>query len=179
MTTVNSNFSRLQELLPELFQAGKVTGTSYLRTQLTPQLTVLLSMDLVQESLLVTSEQITAIPSMPDYFVGLMSSRDRVFCLIDLPQFLGLPSNIRNARQTYHTVIVRVTDSRIAEKEFLVGLIFEQVQGVTRVKTEKNNNSLDHLPQSLIPYVEGCLIDKNQSLPILGIANIIQKIIKK
>ena len=178
MSTTTSNFSRLQELLPELFQANQLTGESYLRCQLTPEISVLLSMESVQESLLVDEEQITPIPSMSPYVIGLMSSRDRVFALIDLPVLLGLTTNISTSRRVYHTIVTRVRESSDSEKELLFGFAFHRVQGVTRINSEQMQSLSEDVSSSLIPYLSGCLSDREQQTPVLEMANIIQQVME-
>lgn len=179
MSTEISNFSRLQELLPELFQTNQLQGDSYLRSQLTPEINVLMSMESVQESLLVNEEQITPIPNMPAYFVGLMNSRDRVFGLIDLPQFFGLTDKVRNSRRIYHTIVTRVTESSNSEPELLLGFVLHQVQGVTRINSEQMESAPANLPSSLMPYLSRCLIDRQRQVPVLDLANIIRQVIEK
>lgn len=173
MPTTSSNFSRLQELLPELFQANQLTGDSYLRCQLTPEISVLISMEFVQESLLVAEEQITAIPNMSPYVVGLMSSRNHVFCLIDLPQLLGLTTNIFNSRRVYHTIVTRVSESSNSQQELLFGFVFHRVQGVTRLMSNQLKPPQDDLPENLTPYIKGCVIQQAQEIPLLDFRAII------
>lgn len=176
MSTPVSSFNRLEKLLPELFQSNQVQGESYLRGQLTPQLTVLLPMEFVQESLLINEEQITAIPSMPDYFVGLMTSRDNVFALIDLPQLLGLTGKMSQPRRMYHTVVVRFWDSAITKKELLLGLAFDRIQGITRIDSAQIEPVVSsNIPKSIKAYLCGALPDKEQTLPVLDIPKIIKK----
>ena len=177
MSTPISSYSRLQELLPELFQAKQITaGTSYLRGQLTPEMNVLLPMTSVQESLLINEEQITSIPNMPEYFIGLITSRDNVFALIDLPYFLGLTNDMVQSRRIYHTVIVRFFDSSSSEKELLLGFVFNQIQGVTRTNSEQIQSIPAHLPSSLKPYFNGAITDQEQTLSVLDITKIIKQI---
>lgn len=181
-----SSLSRLQELLPQLFQATELPGEPYLRCQLTPELSVVMSMEYVQESLLVPREQITPIPNMLASVIGLMNSRDRVFCVIDLAQLLGLSSPTL-CRQ-YHTVVISVSqfvgDNFTCEEELLIGLVFSQIQGLTRVLPETIHLPGDagQLPQEdlfypLIPYVKAWVIEPEKKLPILDLANIVHQII--
>ena len=179
MSTPVSSFSRLQELLPELFQAKQITGTSYLRGQLTPKINVLLPMISVQESLLINEEQITSIPNMPEYFVGLITSRDNVFALIDLPYFLGLTNQIVQSRRIYHSVIVRFSDSSSSEKELLLGFVFHQIQGVTRIKSGQIQSIPPNLPSSLKPYLGGAITDQEQTLSVLDLTSIVNKIMQR
>ena len=165
-----SSISRLQELLPELFRATQLPGDPYLRCQLTPEVTALLSMAYVQESLLVPGEKITPIPNMSAFVVGLMNSRDRVFCAIDLAQLLGLSSPSSYSRQ-YHIIVIRVSQfldrQSAAEQELLLGLVVNRVQGITRVMSDEMRSPQGNLSPSLTPYIKGCVVEKDQQLLIL------------
>lgn len=180
-----STLSRLQELLPQLFQSSQLPGNSYLRCKLIPEMSVLLSMEYVWESLLVSGEQITAIPNMSPSVVGLLNSRDRVFCVINLAQLLGLSSPSIQSRQ-YHVVIVRVSQLLIqqsnSEQELLLGLIVNQIQGISRVMTEQlhlvNNVTKEKWTQkdffdTITPYIKEYVIEKGQNLPVLDLKTIV------
>jgi twitching motility protein PilI len=133
-------------------------------------------MESVQESLLVEEEKITPIPSMEAYVVGLMSSRDRVFCLIDLPLFLGVTDKLVSSRRVYHTVVTRVPGESDSEKELLFGFAFYRVQGVTRINSEQMESVTQELPSSLKPYLVGYFSDREQQLPVLDLANIVKQV---
>ena len=174
MSTITSNFSKLQELLPELFQANQLQGKPYLRAQLTSEMNVLLPMEFVQESLLVEEEQITPIPSMPPYFIGLMNSRDRIFGLIDLPLLLGLTDKITSSRRVYHTIVILVPKASDSEKELLFGFALHQIQGITRINFEHMESlAKEDLPDNLKPYIKGCVSEQDQEIALLDLRTII------
>ena len=100
---------RLKELLPELFNEQQRQGGYYLRFQLTDEINALLDLSYVRESITIDSSQITAVPKLPEYVVGVMSSRNEVFMALDLAHLIGLPPQTLNQRQ-YQTIIVQ-TDS--------------------------------------------------------------------
>ncbi len=177
MSTDISNFDRLQGLLPELFQSNQSTGKSYLQAQLTNQTPVLLSMESVQESLLVKDREITLIPNMPTYFLGLINSRDRVFGLIDLPKLLGLSNQTSTRRRVYHTIVIRVNDISVSEQELLVGFVFFEIQSITRIIPSQLNLAQDRLSQVLKPYVQYCVQEQENLIPVLDINAIINNII--
>jgi positive phototaxis protein PixI len=176
MPQSNSSFSRLEELLPELFKTQKVQGKSYLRGKLTTSQTVLLPMNYVQESLLISEDDITSIPNMPDYFVGLMTSRDEVLSLIDLPKLIGLNDKIIN-RRIYHTVITKVPSTRENQIEITIGFIFDQIQGVTRITSEQREEINPEEGLNNSPFFDGYLLDKEQPLPVLNIIKTVEKMI--
>jgi positive phototaxis protein PixI len=166
----SSSLSRLQELLPQLFQSTQLPGDPYLRCQLVPEVSALLSMAYVQESLLVPGEKITPIPNMSPFVIGLMNSRDRVFCAIDLAQLLGLSSPYSYSRQ-YHIIVIRVSQfldrQSASEQELLLGLVVNRVQGITRVMSDAMRSPQGNFPPSLTPYIRGCVVEKDQPLPVL------------
>jgi len=172
-----SSISRLQELLPQLFQSTQLPGDLYLRCQLTPEVTALLSMAYVQESLLIPGEQITPIPNMSPSVVGLINSRDRVFCTIDLAQLLGLSSPLAYSRQ-YHAVVIRVSQfidqQSTSEQTLLLGLVVNRIQGIIRVMSEQMRSPQENFLPTLTPYVQECVVDKDQQLPILNTGAIVK-----
>lgn len=178
-----SSLSRLQELLPELFQspetranAQKNLGDRYLRFSLNSELSALILMDNIQESLVISGEKITPIPVVASSVMGLMSSRDAVFCVFDLGELIGLPPLSTYLRQ-YHIVVLKAPASVPQSSELLVGVAVHQIQGVTRVLLEKIDNSSEifsqftrnNFPHTLKKYFRGGFKEKEKELLILDI----------
>ncbi|MDJ0658605.1 MAG: chemotaxis protein CheW [Crocosphaera sp.] len=182
MSTATSSLSRLQELLPQLFETPDVQGEPYLRCQLTPQISGLVSMEFVQESLLVPGEQITFIPNMPSFVMGLMTSRDRVFLLIDLSHRLGLSSPCP-LLQTYQIIVLRISSlmSQTANpnQEMLLGFVVPRIQGVMRVMSEQIIPSQPDISSQLNPYIRGNIMESGKSLPILNLAAVVDQTINQ
>ncbi len=178
MSTATSSLSRLQELLPQLFETPDVQGEPYLRCQLTAQMSGLVSMEFVQESLLVSGEHITFIPNMSSFVMGLMSSRDRVFFVIDLPHLLGLASPCP-LLQTYQMIVLRISPlmSQPAnpDKEMFLGLVVPRIQGVMRVMSEERETDQEDFSSELTPYLQGRIMDSGEPLPILNLAAIVEQ----
>ncbi|MEM8778096.1 MAG: chemotaxis protein CheW [Cyanobacteria bacterium P01_G01_bin.49] len=174
--------SRLQELLPQLFESTQLPGDRYLRFQLTTEISALFSMEYVQESLLVPSEQITPIPSMSASVIGLMNSRDKIFCVIDLGQLMGLSPLSTYTRQ-YHIVVVRVSQlvpqQASGKQELFLGMAVNQVQGISRIISDQlksvQENTKGDFPVTLTPYLRGYVIEKEQQLLVLEMETIIKK----
>lgn len=162
-TASTTSLSRLQELLPQLFQSTQLSGQPYLRCSLAEDMGALLSMEHVQESLIVEAEQITAIPNMARSVLGLMNSREQVFCLINLPKLLNYPDLIGTQRR-YRVIVVRVPRSgyqAAGDDEALLGLAVPQIQGVTRLQDEQLQTDLSFCPANLSPFVKGsCQLDQ-------------------
>ncbi len=178
MSTATSSLSRLQELLPQLFETPDIQGEPYLRCQLTPQMSGLVSMEFVQESLLVPGKQITFIPNMSSFVMGLMTSRDRVFFLIDLPHLMGLSSPCP-LLQTYQIIVLRISSlmspTTNPNQEIRLGLVVPCVQGVMRVISEQIVPSQPDISSELTPYIQGSIMDSGNPLRILNLAAIVEQ----
>ncbi|PZD73586.1 hypothetical protein C1752_02112 [Acaryochloris thomasi RCC1774] len=156
-TASTASLSRLQELLPQLFQATQLPGQPYLRFVLTEGVGALVPMGAVQESLIVAAEQVTTLPNMTPAVIGLMSSREQVLCLVSLAQMLGYPSTMGSLRQ-YPVIVVRVPRSKYqgaAEGETLLGLAVSHIQGVVRLEPNQLQAKTELCPTNLNPYVVG------------------------
>jgi twitching motility protein PilI len=172
-----STVSRLQELLPLLFQTPEIKGERYLRFGIN-QLSALIPMSNIQESLLVYGEKITPIPKMPSSMMGLISSRDVVFCVFDLGQLLGLPPLSSYLRQ-YHVVVLKESSS-----DLLIGIAVHQIQGVTRVISEEictNEDIFSLLPRKSLPislkhYFQRGFKDHEEQLLILDLPTLFLQI---
>ena len=158
----SSAASRIQANLQELFKANLTPGDAYIRFQLTSDMTALLSMEQVQESLVVEAEKITLLPNMPESVIGIMSSRDRVFCVFDLAQLLTLPSPFIAPRQ-YQIIVLQTT----SEQPIYVGLTVTRLQGIVRLPTEQIKSSLDAVPSNIAPYICGAVKEEETMIPVL------------
>lgn len=183
--STSSSFSRLKELLPELFKPSQIPGDRYLRFQLTPKRSALISMTDVQESLLVSGSNITCIPNMSISVMGLMSSRDHVFCVIDLAHLIGIDS-LSSYLQEYHVIVLNISKfvvkSESSSKELLLGIAVNQVEGITRVISEKIQypdaflfgESEDFLSR-LNPYLKGCILAQEEPLLVFNTQAIVNQ----
>ena len=176
-TTETSSLSRLEELLPQLFETPQIQGEPYLRCQLTPEINGLVSMEFVRESLLVPGEQVTFLPNMSSFVMGLITSRDRVFFVIDLPHLLGLTSPCP-LLQTYQMIVIRTSSlmSQTNNKELFLGLSVPRIQGVIRVISEERETPQKDLPESLLPFIQETLKEGDNTMHILNLINIVQKV---
>lgn len=172
--------ARLRQLLPQLFQPDARSGTPYLKFQLTDDRAALVSLEQVQEALLLPARMITPIPNLPPCVLGWMNSRNQVLCVVDLPQLLQLPALARNQQQ-YPIIVVRFLASELASatqpstaptEPSLLGLMVHQVRGIERLVSEQIQPSIDNLPKTLTPFLQGCVIQAEEAIPVLSIAAI-------
>ncbi len=167
---------RLQELLPQMFQATELPGQPYLRFQLGAESKALLSMEHVRESLLVPAGKITPLPNMPEAVMGLMSSRERVFCALDLDMLLGLRSSPVYSRQ-YQIVVLRVPQSGLqqfsSEQDLLLGMAVSSILGITRLISENLQLPRKDFASNLKSYLQGYVVEKEERLLVLDARSII------
>lgn len=181
-----SSFSKLQELLPQLFQSSNIKGNLYLRCRLGVADTFLIPMEYVRESLLVEGNQITPIPQMSSCVMGLMTSREKVFCVLDLPHLLGFSALPTYSRQ-HHLVVISVTPflpQYDGDQEIFLGLGVNEIEGITRIGVEEVfslEEVQNFLPQdkinywyNLSPYLEGWVKTNQKPLALLNLNSIVR-----
>jgi twitching motility protein PilI len=163
----STSLARLKELLPQLFQPIQISGDSYLRFQLTSELPALLSMTQVQEAVLVPANAVTPLPNMPAFVLGLMSSRDRVFCVVDLAQLLELPPMPLNLRE--YQVVSIYLPATIPEETGgkCLGLAVRRVRGSMRFEAEQLQPVFGEFPECLTPYLSGCMVEAEERTLVL------------
>lgn len=114
----------------------------------------LVPMDVVQESLIVPAEQITSLPNMPGPVMGLMNSRERVFCVANLPQIIGY-TQAANALRRYFMIVVSLAgtgNQNMAGNDSLLGLVVPNIQGIVRLERGHFQTNADLIPMQLKPY---------------------------
>jgi positive phototaxis protein PixI len=178
--TTNTTLTRLQQLLPELFQPLVVTGDLYLRFQLTPEIPALLPMARVQEALLVPATAISPLPNLPAFTIGMMNARDRVFWVVDLGQLLGLPPIPTNPRD-YQVVVMQLAetdaesvDSTDSSNEPSLGLAVSRVRGVARFESQHLQPAVADVPECLQPHLLGSFIEADKQILVLNPVTISQ-----
>ncbi len=154
---------RLKDLLPQLFNTQKLEGNYYLRFQLTTEISALIDLKYVQESLTINGEQITAIPNLPEYVVGLMSVRNQVFLAIDLADLVGFTPATVNLRQ-YQTIVVQIkseTNSVQSEDINLFGFTVKRILGISRILSEQFSPVTAEVPEILRPFVQKFVVQQD------------------
>lgn len=141
-------------------QAETKIGDNYLRLDLDRQTPAILSMEYVQEVLIVLVGRITPMPNMAEYILGLFNWRNRVLWAIDLAQMLKLQPLDPTAQQ-YHMAIVRVG-------EVPLGLIVQEIKGVTQFTPDCIQSPTGFISSGLMAYLHGC-VQQQDTLLVLNV----------
>ncbi|MBE9044485.1 chemotaxis protein CheW [Pleurocapsales cyanobacterium LEGE 10410] len=165
--SISSPASRIQANLQELFKGNSVSGNPYIKFQLTSEITALLSMEQVQETLIVEAGQITPLPSMPESVIGMMNSRDRVFCVFDLAQLLTLPSQLTTPQQ-YQVIVLQTNPLTPIQ----VGLAVSSIQGIIRLPAEQIQSSTAASTSKIASYLSGVVQSETTMIPVLEFGRI-------
>ncbi len=171
---------KLKQLLPQLFSSETIEGDSYLKFQLTSELSALIDLSHVQESLVVANREITAIPNLPEYVLGLMTSRSQVFLAIDLAHAMELPPEAINYRE-YQVIVVK---TNIAEAEmnlptdrlnepYLLGLVVRRILGVSRIGNRNFDEVEVDFPSAIISLVKGTIQQQETKSLLIDIQKLI------
>ncbi|MBE9068497.1 chemotaxis protein CheW [Leptolyngbya cf. ectocarpi LEGE 11479] len=157
---------RLQQLLPEVFTPKAVSGEQFLRVQLTSELTIALALSWVEESLLLPTHLVTPMPNMPPAVLGLMSSKDQVFWVVNLAQLLELPI-VLEPSQHYEVVIIRALSPKSNQaadpenmnyEELFLGLVVPKIRSSVRLSREDIISPVDEVDANLYPYISGQVV---------------------
>lgn len=161
--------AKIQANLQELFQGNLSPGGAYIRFQFAADMTALLSTERVQWSLIIEGDKITPLPSMPKSVLGIMSSRDRVFCVFDLAKLLNFPSRLTASHQ--YQVIVLQTNP---EQPVYLGLAVTHLQGIMRLPmSEIIKPPIATFPANIISYLSGAVQEEDAIVPVLDLNQIL------
>ncbi len=163
---------KLKQLLPQLFSSETIEGNSYLKFQLTSELSALIDLAQVQESLVITNREITAIPNLSEYVLGLMTSRSQVFLAIDLAHAMALSPETINSRE-YQVIVVKTNYHQISEEPSLLGLVVRRILGVSRIVNAKLKSSDLEIPPAIVPFVKGAIQEKETTSFAIDIQKLI------
>ena len=163
--------AKVQEILPQLFEATLTPGKPYIQFQLTNKIAALLPLEQVQESMIVEAAEVSLLPSMHESVIGMMSSRNHVFCVIDLAQLFMLDTTLMSSRQ-YQIIVLRVSTSKnlpenSLNRNTLLGIAVHNLQGIIRLTEEKLQTPEGEIPESLNPYLRGAVITDERQMLIL------------
>lgn len=168
---------RLQQLLPELFSSQPISGEQFLRLQLAPDLTVVLALSWIEETLRIPTQWITSMPSMSPHMLGLMSSKGQVFWVAHLTQLLQLPVS-QMPSQYYEVVVIRALPHEPVQDlsghithtsdALFWGLVVPKIRGVIRLSKEDIISPETEVLPGFQPYLSGQATVDNQSVLVLS-----------
>lgn len=149
----------MTNIVPQMERDTRTLGDNYLRFYLEPDTSAILSMEHAQEVLIVPVGRITPMPNMAECVLGLLNWRNRVLWVVDLAQMLKLQSLDTTAQQ-YHITIIRVG-------EILLGLVVQEVKGVTQFTPDCIQPPIGLVSSGLMPYLHGCIIQEKELVLVL------------
>lgn len=149
----------MKNTAPSTELLAEKTYKPYLQLQLGQNIPAVLSMENTQEVFTVASKKITPMPNMPEFFVGLLNQRSRIFWVVNFPQMLGLPSVDINLQQ-YSLALIRAN-------KVPLGLVVPAIKGVVRLVIEEIQSPIGNVAPGLVPYLQGCLLQDNKILLVL------------
>jgi len=141
-------------------------GDGYLKFQLNQQTAAILAMAHTQEAMVLSIESITPMPNMPGCILGLMNWRSRIIWAIDLPRMLNLEA-IDTRMQQYNVIVIKV-------ESLLLGLVVQQIKGITKVIADDIHSPIGQVASSLVPYLRGCVVQEEEILLVLDAQAILQ-----
>lgn len=140
-------------------------GDSYLQFQINQQTTAVLSVAHTQEAIIVPVESVTSMPNMPACILGLMNWRSRVIWVIDLPKMFNLEGLDHRLRK-YNIIVIKVESK-------LLGLVVQEIKGTTKLMADDIHSPVGQVAASLVPYLCGCVEQKEEILLVLDAHNIV------
>ena len=129
-------------------------GDAYLKFQLSPHLSAVLSMKHIQEVLLLPSQRITSMPSMPACVLGLTHRRSRVLWVVDLAQLLGMVHQQTSIQQN-NLIIVQVGSVPL-------GFVVHHVEGMTWFSADVIQSPIGQINASIVPYLRGYILQTQE-----------------
>lgn len=139
-------------------QATTAISYSYLKFTLGRQ-AALIPTRQVQEAITIPTARVTPMPNMPPAMLGLINRRSRVLWVTDLALLLGLPVAYPNAQQ-YNLVLMQTGS-------VLLGLRVHTVEGILSLPARQMQPPPAHVPHSLVPFLEGCVLQAGEVLLVL------------
>ncbi|MEO1521062.1 MAG: chemotaxis protein CheW [Cyanobacteria bacterium J06633_2] len=146
----------------------------FLRLKLFSNITALLPLQQLSEVLTIPVGQITPIPSMPSWVMGIYNLRGEVLWIADLSNFLGLVS--WNDQPTsvidYTTVVLNmdtIDDSPSFDNPQMIGLIVNQTEETERCNLKDIQSSIaSSVSPKLARFLQGYWLNpKGEMLAVL------------
>ncbi|WP_353929728.1 chemotaxis protein CheW [Okeanomitos corallinicola TIOX110] len=145
--------------------SNNVSEHSYLQFQINQQTTAVLSITHIQEAIIVPIGSVTSMPNMPPYVLGLMNWRSRIIWVINMPKLFNL-EGLEYHHRHYNIIVIKVESN-------LLGLVVQEIKGTTKLMTDDIHSPIGQVAASLVPYLSGCVEQKEETLLVLDASNIV------
>jgi positive phototaxis protein PixI len=135
-------------------------GDSYLELQIDPNTMALLAMVNIQEVINTSTVNVVPVPNMTANVLGLLNHRSQVYWVMDLGQILGL--------SPLDTSITKYAVAILSIEQTVMAIALPMIKAVQQFSRDRIQNPPTDTLKTLVPYLEGCVIQANQSIPILN-----------
>lgn len=136
----------------------------YLKLKINRATTAIMTSKYTQEVMVLEAESLTAIPNMPPCILGLMNWHNRILWVVDLARMLNLESMDKFCQ--YAVVIIQIESS-------LLALVVQEVKGTSKFIVNDIQSAVDKVISSLLPYVQGCIVEQEELLLVLDVPAIL------
>jgi chemotaxis signal transduction protein len=126
-----------------------------------------LPLDCIEETQLLAPRDITPMPNMPSYILGLMRVKGQVLWISALAQQLGLVTEAERAYR-YETIVIRIPDRAATGSEQWLGLAVQQIRGSIRLDDTRITPIGPMVSPELQPFVLGQFRQADETLLILN-----------
>jgi purine-binding chemotaxis protein CheW len=106
--------------------------------------------------------QVTPIPNVPPWMIGVANVRGDIVSMVDLRAFLGMESYGRQPTQ-------RMLVARDRKEEITAGLIVDHVRGIRYVAAERVNPAASPIEDRVAPYLRGFTEQDGRLLVLLDL----------
>lgn len=162
--------ARLQQLLPQLFEVDQRTGDPFLRLQVTADTAMALPLASVEETQLLSPQDITPMPNMPNHILGLMRVKGQVLWLASLAHLLGFATEVERSYR-YETIVLRLTSepsmAAPGEADLFFGLAVAKIKGSMRLTRDAIQPIGANIPPDLRPFLAGQVSHDEATILIL------------
>ncbi len=138
----------------------------FLRFQLVPDTTVLLTISLIAEVLTIPVDQITPIPQLPVWVMGAYNWRGEVLWMVDLAHLIGFtPWYQQGISATYTAIVLRARSMSTLENNAenqMIGLVINRAEMMEWYDPDLlQSPSSDVVTPELMPFLRGYLLKPN------------------
>ncbi|HEY9736164.1 MAG TPA: chemotaxis protein CheW [Trichocoleus sp.] len=141
-------------------------GYTHLKFHLGVQTPVVMATRHIQEAITVPAHRVSPLPNMSPCMLGLINRRSRVLWVADMALLLGLPASYLNSQQ-YNLILLQVGAVSLA-------LRVHEIDGILSITPEMIQPPPAHIPASLVPYLQGCILQSSEVMLALNAEAIVQ-----